>query len=58
MTATAAAANVARCIVQRRAYTVIPWQMAWVARLLKWLPIPVYDALFEKAPRKPRGLPT
>ena len=58
MTATAAAANVARCIAQRRAYTVIPWQMAWVARLLKWLPIPVYDALFEKAPRKPRGLPT
>ncbi len=58
MTATAAAANVARCITQRRAYTVIPWQMAWVARLLKWLPIPVYDALFEKAPRKPRGLPT
>jgi hypothetical protein len=32
--------------------------MAWVARLLKWLPIPVYDALFEQAPRKPRGLPT
>jgi hypothetical protein len=58
MTATAAAANVARCIAQRRAYTVIPWQMAWVARLLKWLPIPVYDALFENAPRKPRGLPT
>lgn len=58
MTATAAAAKVARCIAQRRAYTVIPWQMAWVARMLKWLPIPVYDALFEKAPRKPRGLPT
>jgi len=26
--------------------------------VLKWLPIRVYDALFEKAPRKPRGLPT
>ena len=58
MTAEAAAAKTARCIARRRAYTVIPWQMAWVARLLKWLPIPVYDAIFEKAPRKPRGLPT
>jgi hypothetical protein len=58
MTARAAAAKVAGCITRRRAYAVIPWQMGWVARLLKWLPIPVYDALFEKAPRKPRGLPT
>ena len=58
MTAQAAANKVARCIEQRRAYTVIPWQMAWVGRLLKWLPVPVYDAVFEKAPRKPRGLPT
>jgi NAD(P)-dependent dehydrogenase (short-subunit alcohol dehydrogenase family) len=58
MSAQTAANKVASCIAQRRAYTVIPWQMAWVARLLKWLPIPVYDALFENAPRKPRGLPT
>jgi len=58
MTAPTAAANVARCIERRRAYTVIPWQMAVAARMLKWLPIPVYDSLFEKAPRKPRGLPT
>ncbi|MBC2729945.1 MAG: SDR family oxidoreductase [Thiobacillus sp.] len=58
MTAQTAAAKVARCIVHRRRFTVIPWQMAWVARMLKWLPIPVYDAVFEKAPRKPRNLPT
>ncbi|MBU1395843.1 MAG: SDR family oxidoreductase [Gammaproteobacteria bacterium] len=58
MSARVAAAKVAGCISRRRAYTVIPWQMAWGARLLKWLPIPVYDAAFEKAPRKPRGLPT
>jgi NAD(P)-dependent dehydrogenase (short-subunit alcohol dehydrogenase family) len=57
MTAQTAAAKVARCIRRRHAYSVIPWQMAGVAQLLKWLPIPVYDALFEKAPRKPRGLP-
>ena len=58
MSAQTAAMKVARCIKLRRAYAVIPWQMAWVARLLKWLPIPVYDAVFVKAPRKPRGLPT
>ena len=58
MSAHAAASSVARCIHQRRAYTVIPWQMAWLARLLKWLPIPVYDSVFRNAPRKPRGLPT
>jgi NAD(P)-dependent dehydrogenase (short-subunit alcohol dehydrogenase family) len=58
MSAPVAAAKVAHCISRRRAHTVIPWQMAWVSRLLKWLPVPVYDALFEKAPRKPRGLPT
>lgn len=58
LSAQTAARQVARCIRLRRGYTVIPWQMAWVARLLKWLPNPVYDALFEKAPRKPRGLPT
>ncbi len=58
MTAQTAAIKTARCITKRRAYTVIPWQMAWTARLLKWLPIPVYDAVFENAPRKPRSLPT
>lgn len=58
LSAPIAAQKVARCIALRRAYTVIPWQMAWVARMLKCLPIPVYDAVFVKAPRKPRGLPT
>lgn len=58
MRADAAAKKVAHAIARRRAYTVIPWPMAWVARLLKWLPIPVYDSLLKNAPRKPRGLPT
>lgn len=53
-----AAAKVARCIERRHGYTVIPWQMAWVARAMKWLPNPLFDLLFERAPRKPRGLPT
>jgi short-subunit dehydrogenase len=51
-----AARLAARAITQKRRHAVIPWQMAWVAVLLKWLPDPVYDRLFEKAPRKPRGL--
>ena len=58
MSVDSAAAKVAVCIAQRRAYTVIPWQMNWVARVLRCLPISVYDAAFEKAPRKPRCLPT
>ena len=58
MSAATAAAKVAHCIAHRRPHSVIPWQMAGVAQVLKWLPVRVYDALFENAPRKPRGLPT
>ena len=57
MRADQAAHKVADCIARRDSYRVIPWQMAWVARLLKWLPNRLYDAAFEKAPRKPRHLP-
>jgi NAD(P)-dependent dehydrogenase (short-subunit alcohol dehydrogenase family) len=58
MPAQVAAAKVARCIAQRRRHSVIPWQMSVAATLMKWLPVSVYDAIFEKAPRKPRQLPT
>ena len=37
-------------------YTVIPWQMGLVAKLLRLLPNPLYDWLFARAGRKPRGL--
>ena len=37
-----------------RSYAVIPWQMAVVAKLLRLLPNPLYDALFARAGRKPR----
>jgi short-subunit dehydrogenase len=37
-------------------YTVIPWQMGVVAKLLRLLPNWLYDRLFASAPRKPRGL--
>lgn len=51
-----AARRFARAIERGCSYTVIPWQMGLVARLLRLLPNPVYDRLFVRAPRKPRGL--
>jgi short-subunit dehydrogenase len=38
-------------------FTVMPWQMGIVARLLRLLPRPLYDALAVRAGRKPRGVP-
>ena len=35
-------------------YTVIPWQMGVVAKLIRLLPNEVYDRLARNAPRKPR----
>lgn len=37
------------------AFSVIPWQMGWVARLLRVLPIVLFDPLFSRAPRKSRA---
>lgn len=51
-----AARRIARVIDRGRSFAVIPWQMAVVARLLRALPDPLYDALFARGPRKPRGL--
>jgi len=56
MDANDAARRIARVIDSGRTYAVIPWQMAVVARLLRMLPNGVYDAMFARAPRKPRGL--
>ncbi len=36
------------------AWRVIPWQMGWVARLLRLLPIPLFDRLLAGRPRKHR----
>jgi short-subunit dehydrogenase len=35
-------------------FSVIPWQMAIVAPVLKLLPNFLFDRLFARAPRKPR----
>jgi short-subunit dehydrogenase len=49
-----AARRMARAIERQTAFTVIPWQMGLVGRMLKLLPNRLYDALFAQAPRKPR----
>lgn len=51
-----AAARFAAAIARGVGYTVIPWQMGIVAKLLRLLPNALYDRLFTGAPRKPRGL--
>jgi len=35
---------------------VIPWRMALVSVVLRYLPRWLYDRLFARAPRKARGL--
>jgi short-subunit dehydrogenase len=51
----AAAAKIARAIVRRKRFYVLPWQMAIVGRLLRAAPRPLYDAMFVRAKRKPRA---
>jgi NAD(P)-dependent dehydrogenase (short-subunit alcohol dehydrogenase family) len=49
-----AARLIARAIARRRRFYVLPWPMALVGCVLRVLPRPLYDALFRRAPRKPR----
>jgi len=51
-----AARRIVRVIDAGRAYAVVPWQMAVVARVLRVLPSSLFDVLFAAAGRKPRGL--
>ena len=43
-----------RVIEAGRSFRFIPWQMGWVARLLKILPNALYDRLLAGRPRKQR----
>ncbi|HEY5762316.1 MAG TPA: SDR family oxidoreductase [Rhodocyclaceae bacterium] len=52
-----AARRFIRAIDRGTSYTVIPWQMGFVAKALRLMPNWLYDRLFARAPRKPRGLP-
>ena len=53
----AAARSMVRHIGRGTRFAVMPWQMGIVAGLLKVLPRPLFDFLFARAGRKPRGLP-
>jgi short-subunit dehydrogenase len=48
------AAKAAAAIERGTSYTVIPWQMGAVAKLLRMLPNCLYDFAFSKAPHKAR----
>ena len=48
------AARSYRFLAGRRSYGVLPWQMGVVAKLLRLLPNPVYDAIFAKRGTKKR----
>lgn len=52
------AAKTVRAIDRRVRFAVFPWPMRIVAAVLRLLPRVLYDALFEKAPRKPRQAST
>lgn len=51
-----AARSMAKHIERGSRFAVMPWQMGVVAQLLKVLPRPLFDALFARAGRKPRGI--
>ena len=55
MTAETAAKKIVHIINHKKIFSVIPWQMGIIARILKLLPNFVYDRLFSIMPRKPRG---
>ena len=54
ISAEAAAKKIIRAIERQRKFLVIPWQMAILGRILKILPLWLYDRELSKAPRKPR----
>ncbi len=49
-----AARRMAHAIARQTSFSVVPWQMAFVGGVLRWLPGWLYVRLFAKAPRKPR----
>ena len=44
-----------KAMLDKDTYRVIPWQMAWVARLLKILPNALFDRVLSGRGEKPRA---
>lgn len=55
MSADAFAHQAVAAILRRQPYRTIPWQMAWVAAILRLMPNWLYDRAFARAPRKARN---
>jgi NAD(P)-dependent dehydrogenase (short-subunit alcohol dehydrogenase family) len=49
-----AARLMARAIARRRRFYVLPWPMAWLGRVLRCVPRPIYDRAVAGRRRKPR----
>ncbi len=54
MDADIAAYQFVNAIERRRRFVVIPWQMGWVARLMRFIPPILWDWAMKKAPHKKR----
>jgi len=54
MDADVAAHKFANAIQHKRRFIVIPWQMAWVARLMQFIPPILWDWMMKNAPHKKR----
>jgi len=52
--AESAAKKIIAAIRQKKTYTIIPWQMAIIARIMHLLPNWIWDFLAKKSPRKSR----
>jgi short-subunit dehydrogenase len=50
-----AAKRMVRAIERGYSFTVIPWQMGLVGRVMKLLPNWLYDLILKRAPYKPRS---
>lgn len=57
ISADAFARSAAAAMLGGASYRVIPWQMAWLARLMRIIPNAAFDRIVQKRARKPRGLP-
>ena len=54
MDADVAAAKFVNAIENQRRFVVIPWQMGWLARFMRFIPPFMWDWAMKKAPYKPR----
>jgi short-subunit dehydrogenase len=54
MNADIAAAKFVDAIERKRRFVVIPWQMGWLARIMRFIPPILWDFAMKKAPHKKR----